>query len=246
MAILGPNTAAHTKLLSPRVILCAGEDGRELERAFSPVVAGPSEFFEYRCYRFWRFAEATVVWTGIGTGCLEPLLWEMILPGIVERIVLIGSAGRLPNSRADVGEPRWISEAYSGGTSLDGELADRPVRPRFAVADGETASIVSTDYYYGFTDRSLDASYPAAGAGLRSAVEKFLPVCDLVDMETAQFYHFCERFDRTGRLQYVAIKGAANDIGSQMSQLAESEPLLGKCFRRAWEIISRPLASSNR
>jgi hypothetical protein len=205
MAILGPNTAAGIELLGPRTIICAGEDARELERAFAPIVgAPPSAFFEYRCYRFWRFDSATVAWTGIGTGCLEPLLWEVIAPGIVERMVLIGSAGRLPNSRVAIGEPSCISAAYSGGTSLDEELADQPSRPRFALPAGAaTASIVSTDYYYGFTDRALVGSYPAAGAGLRRAVGKFLPACDLVDMESAQFYHFCNRFDRTGKLQYL-------------------------------------------
>jgi hypothetical protein len=228
------------------VIVCAGEDAGELERVFLPVAGErPSGFFDYRCYRFWRFESATVIWTGIGTGCLEPLLWEVIAPGIVERIVLIGSAGRLANSRVAIGEPNCISAAYSGGTSLDEEMADEPSRPRFALpADIAPASIVSTDYYYGFTDRALDGSYPAAGAGLRRVVGKFLHACDLVDMETAQFYHFCDRFDRTGRLQFLAIKGASNEINAQISQLAESEPLLGRCFRHAWELLSAEKSNS--
>jgi hypothetical protein len=235
MAILGPNTAAHTDFLAPAAIVCAGEDPSELQRTFD---AGDADVFEYRCYRFWRFVQTTVIWTGMGTGCLEPLLWEILSPGVIKKLLLVGSAGRLPNSRAPIGEARIITEAYAGGTSLDAESADQPIRPRFALpAKCPPTSIVSTDFYYGFTGRTLTGKYPAAGAALRASVEKHLSTRDLVDMETAQFYHFCDRFDRTGRLQYLAIKGAANPIDWQMAQLGESAPLLSKCFRRAWEMV---------
>lgn len=233
--LLGPNTAADPALLRPRVILCAGEDAAELARCFPHAFpAPPDTTFEYRCYRFWRFAGTTVVWTGIGTGCLEPLLWELLSPGVVEDILLVGTAGRLPGSRVPLGQPCYVTEVYSGGTALDDELAGRPTRPRHPLPpDLPAATTVSTDFYYGFSPRALTGDYPAATAALRRAVEAHLHARDLVEMETAQFYYFCERFDRTESLRYLSIKGAANDVTNPAEQLDHSATALLNCIRSA-------------
>jgi hypothetical protein len=52
-------------------------------------------------------------------------------------------------------------------------------------------------------------------------------------METAPFYHLCERFDATGRLRFLSIKGAANDVTRPDEQLDHSQATLLNCLRAA-------------
>lgn len=241
MQVLGPNTAADVRLLHPRVLLCAGEDPAELAYCFPQAFAAPAEAtFEYRCYRFWRFAEATVVWTGIGTGCLEPLLWELLAPRVVEEIILFGTAGRLPGSGVELGRAYAVAEAYFGGTAFDADAGGRPAYPRYPLPPGyPTASAVSTDFYYGFSPKALSGEYPAAGESLRRAVQTHLHARDLVEMETAPFYRLCERFDPTGRLRFLSIKGAANDMARPHEQLDRSQATLVNCLRAARALQSQ-------
>jgi hypothetical protein len=235
MHLLGPNTGADAALLRPAMLACAGEDANELARCFDGTFAAPPDaFFEYRCYRFWRFADATVVWTGIGTGCLEPMLWEVLAPGVVRDVILFGTAGRLPRSGVELGRAYCVGEAYFGGTAFDADAGGRPVRPRYPLPPGHpTASAVSTDFYYGFSPKALSGEYPAAGESLRRAVRTHLHARDLVEMETAPFYHLCDRFDRTGRLRFLSIKGAANDVTHPDEQLDRSQATLLDCLRAA-------------
>jgi hypothetical protein len=71
-----PNTAVKNEVLQENLLLCCGEDTTELLLAL-PEVGPPLLYHVYRCYRFWRFDGFTLVWTGIGTGCLEPLMFEL-------------------------------------------------------------------------------------------------------------------------------------------------------------------------
>ncbi|BDA67642.1 hypothetical protein RIVM261_070280 [Rivularia sp. IAM M-261] len=53
--------------------------------------------------------------TGIGTGTLEPLIWEILFnPTIkskVNKIILIGTAGKLPLSSKKLGDVYIINQA---------------------------------------------------------------------------------------------------------------------------------------
>lgn len=238
MSVLGPNTAARIELLHPNVILCGGEDPSELERCIASKLPPVQETFTYRCYRFWRSSDCALIWTGIGTGCLEPLLWEILLPGVIDEIILIGTAGRLPGSRLPLGAASIVTEAYTGGTSLDELYAKRPIHPRYSIpANVPTASIVSTDYYYGFSTAAAGGAYAGATAGLCEAVTEHYRARDLVDMETAQFYHFCHAFDWRGRLRFVSIKSAANEVENSLQQLSNSASVLRSSITLALQLL---------
>jgi hypothetical protein len=114
------------------------------------------------------------------------------------------------------------------------------VRPRYPLPpDQPTASAVSTDFYYGFSPKTLNGDYPAGGASLRRAIQTHLHARDLVEMETAPFYHLCKRFDRTGRLRFLAVNGAANDVTRPDEQLARSQSTLLNCLRAARALPGR-------
>src|SRR6202035_4323689 len=94
---LGPNTNAPVELLSSQCVLCVGEDRRTLlDAALDAGLDMKGPHFGYRCYEFWNCGGLLVVWSGIGTGSLEPLLWELFKPGTIQQIVLVGTAGRMP------------------------------------------------------------------------------------------------------------------------------------------------------
>src|SRR3954469_7569890 len=112
---LPPNTGVPDEFLHRRMILCCGEDAGELLQAAGNEK--PVEEFGYRCYRFWRFADFTLTWTGIGSGCLEPLLFEILSVPIIEKIILIGTSGAL-SDRNSLGKPTIITEAFLAGAAV--------------------------------------------------------------------------------------------------------------------------------
>jgi len=94
MNTLGPNTNASVTNLRSDVILVAGEDrGEVLDVVRILIKSRIPTSYRYRCYEFWPFRSATVILTGIGTGSIEPLMWEILQPRIIRRIILIGTAG---------------------------------------------------------------------------------------------------------------------------------------------------------
>lgn len=193
---------------------------------------------EYRCYRFWKYPSFTLIWTGIGTGCLEPLMFEILEPRIVRRIVLIGTAGAISN-RTALGQGCVITEAFLGCTGISIRLGVKLV-PRWnaGLPDLPSATIVSTDYYYGFSRlRSpLVKALQDADVKLKGVMGSALDAVDLVDMEVAQFYHFC-RVLGGNPLEYVALKGAANPITDVSEQVVHSESLLVSLSHKAREIL---------
>lgn len=231
---LGPNTGATSNILRRNVILCGGEDADELMNSRRQLRPNdpPASSFSYRCYKFWTFPGRTLIWTGIGTGCLEPLLWEIFQPGIIKDIILIGTAGRLSNSKLPMGVAGCVNEAYSGCTSIDDVAGVIPLKPRYPTPSHlPTCTAVSSDFYYGFSQRAIDGSYPAS-ASLRTAVDRHLHSRDLVDMETAQFYYFCQTLGQP-TLRYLAIRAAANDIAAQEEQLTHTPAALSECLKLA-------------
>ena len=91
MNVLGPNTNASLELLQPHCILCCGEDVSH----FLQLLPTIQMYHEYRGYRFWRLPGFTLVLSGMGTGCLEPLMWELTRPKVIRQVMLIGTAGKM-------------------------------------------------------------------------------------------------------------------------------------------------------
>ncbi len=243
---IGPNTNANVEILSEKIILCCGEDSAELLTALPDSInLNNCTYHEYRCYKFWKFADFTLIWTGIGTGCLEPLLWEIFIPQIIRKIILIGTAGKLPNSKAKTGKVYFIEKAYSGATALDEDNIPQPLKPRFeSLCRLEGASSVSSDFYYGFSEDSLNGRYPANEQKLINALNKHLYKRDLVEMEVAQFYYFCQKFDQTRKLEFLALKGAANTVGKFEEQVAHSALIIKNSLEAALLLLQAKIVNS--
>lgn len=229
-ALLGPNTAAPRSILRPACLLCAGEDRAEFLAALDEAGAGePSAIHSFRGYEFWRFEHYCTVLSGIGTGALEPLLWEILRPGQVERIVLVGTAGSMPGAAIEAGRPHLIEEAWPAGTGIDALVSAPPLRPRWPAASTlPSTSSASTDFYYAFGPKLLDGEYPLPPGPLHDRYREMISRnVALVEMEVAQFYFFCERFGND-RLGYVAVKAPANAVGDAAQHLASSSATLSK------------------
>ncbi|HMY03765.1 MAG TPA: hypothetical protein PKA48_10440, partial [Candidatus Obscuribacter sp.] len=71
---------------------------------------------------------------------------------------------------------------------------------------------ISTDYYYGFSPNLTDQRLVNArnhNPSLAQGIKQHWRPRRLIDMETAQFYHFCSIYGAKDT-QYVAIRGIAN------------------------------------
>ena len=236
---LGPNTNAPPEVLDERCVLCAGEDRDELLEALG--AASPRQaacHSQYRSYEFWRFKDFCMILSGIGTGCLEPLLFEILRPGIVRKIVLIGTAAIMPGAKVEIGEASLIGEAWPAATGVDGEAAQLPFRPRCSPpANLRRASGVSTDFYYGFSPAILSNRYPIQGGRLRALFEEHQRRgTQLVDMESAQFYCFCMYFGGS-TLEYAAVKAPTNLAGLGDQQIPYTRGALVNCLKTALQLL---------
>lgn len=233
-----PNTQLPAGALQGDAILCCGEDLREFKAAIASVFGRLRKIHAYRCYAFFQRGRQNFIWTGIGSGCLEPLLCEIADEPRLRRIILVGTAGAVSRS-ARLGSAAPIREARVACAGVSPKHdASSPNWP-IVLKPKESQRIVSTDYYYGFT---LKKEWPApalwtADSRLEKTVKKALQHADLVDMETGQFYHLC----RTLRpdLQYLAIKGAANPLADFSQQPLHSESVLHDALRQAKEMLSQ-------
>ncbi len=228
MIVLGPNTNASSDLLAPACILCCGEDRQTLLQAVEAAgLTRPWKNFSYRCYEFWKTDQWVLIWTGIGTGCLEPLLWEIFQPGIINKIVLIGTAGRMPDSLAAPGQVYLVDQAFLAGTGLDGEQLAEPLHPRWPQPRrfAETSS-VSTDFYYGFSPKIESGEYPLASGRLRSAYSLHRKHgTNLVEMEVGPFYAFCAVLPNAPA-RFIAAKVVSNTVGDEGNQVPNSAQAL--------------------
>jgi hypothetical protein len=195
-------------------MLVAGEDRTELLKAIAGTSGQrPLRHHEFRCYEFWRYPEFTVGLCGIGTGCLEPLLHEILsAPSPVHTIILAGTAGVLQSStEIEIGETYAIVQARTNLTAID-RLLTRPARP---VWDRDLpcakAMSLSTELYY--------AAIPSEELQRLSEAERKRL---LIEMEVAQFYYLCSTKANGRQLRYIAVKNASNHVGDLNQHLSTS------------------------
>lgn len=242
-----PNARLVPAQIRADVILCCGEDKATFLAALhalgfpgarAPVTAPAPEF---RGYTVWTTPVLTIVLAPIGTGSLEPVLHEILATGRAERLVLVGTAGALGARRVPLGVAHAIAEAHLAGTGLDREMSfAQPLRPHWPVpagaADplaGATASIVSSDFYYGFSPARRPGDYRHRLPALRRDFERLSACVDLVDMEVGQFYALCRLIPDEPGLRYLAFKGASNSVDNHAEQNTHAPAVLLDCLRRA-------------
>lgn len=212
-----PNT--HLIQILPNVLICAGEDESEFIDAATRSLGRLQPLHAYRCYRFWSAGDILLAWTGIGTGCIEPLLMELALAGKPRRIALMGTAGLPENSGLALGECRAITHAFARNCAINavGVSPDVPLQPQSGRSVHAACTIASTDFYYPVADFEWPLNV------------------DLVDMEVAQFYHICAATSRlTGHpREFLAFKGAANRLGVGEEQARWTGTVLTESARLA-------------
>lgn len=212
-----PNT--HLTQILPHILICAGEDQVEFEGAATRHLGRLEPPHTYRCYRFWRTGNTLLAWTGIGTGCIEPLVTEVFLAGVPQKIALIGTAGLTPTSTLMLGECQPVVRAFARNCALNsvGVPPDRALFPRARQGKPDGCSIASTDFYYPVVDHNWPLDV------------------DLVDMEVAQFYFLNDLFARRLGLptEYLAFKGAANSLGRPEEQASRSAGVVAASLRLA-------------
>ncbi len=231
MPTIGPNTCIDAEMIASDVILCCGEDPAELLACLRRVCAiegaTPHSYRGFGCLRLPSF---TVVWGGIGTGTLEPLLWELLQSNRVRRILLIGTAGVLGPRPEGIGSVYAISEAFLAGTALDESRIEQPLRPVFRdfknLSQLPTERIVSTDFYYGFAGLGHRPGYPDIVQRAKESFSRTGQRARLVDMEAGQFYFLCHAFRGERGIEYLAIKGAANSVADVDAQVSNSQAIL--------------------
>lgn len=234
-----PNTMVPDEFLVEKVLLCAGEDAPEFLRALESHGLAPSDEHSYRCYRFWRFPGFTAAWTGIGSGCIEPLLWETLEPSArIRSIVLVGTAGMIGRNPELCGKVYAVSRAYACAT---GVCPDRlPVTARWPKLSPEILrrTSLSTDQYFGFqkTTVPLALKIQQRDSRLREAVEKYWRSGRLLEMEVAQFYFLCQALG-SGELEYLALKGVSNLDGRHATQVALSQQILNETVETALKLL---------
>jgi hypothetical protein len=215
---------------------------------------------QHRCYFAWRFEDRdlTVILTGIGTGCLEPLLFEILDDTklsdekVAKRLVMIGTAGMIkydhpdrpsgtpPLDESELGKLYVVQEAYVAGCAV---ALDVPVCPRFSgyeAAGLPSRTEISSDYYYAATLRPKDSRRHTAqdmNPSLREGLENHWEKGRLVSMESAQFYHFARTYGRQGETEYVAIRGAANFVDEFDTQGGHSGEVLRDALDAAMQIL---------
>lgn len=235
-----PNARLLAEKLRPDIILCCGEDKGAFVDALRAVgfPADPAAP-DFRGFTAWTFPALTVILAPIGTGSVEPILNEILNTAPVRRILLVGTAGALGPRRLPKGEARPVSEAWLAGTGLDREVAGQPLRPEWPdLPAGETASIVSSDFYYGFAPAKAPGDYRHRLPALRRDYERLSAHVDLVDMEVGQFYALCRLVPEQPGLRFLAIKGASNAVENHGEQNTHAPAVLLDCLRRALALLA--------
>jgi len=242
-----PNTGLPKDFIQDDMIICTGEDPRELVHAMQSVLPNVRpEVHQYRCYYAWRYPSFTIVISGIGTGSLEPLMWEMLdsktlTDKTAKRLVMIGTAGYIADS--GFGQVYLVDGAYPVGCGIDLKDESLPVRPNFnGMENIELTRLeeISTDYYYACTPQITDPRKVAAkqeDVKLTEGLLKHWKPGRLISMETAQFYHFARLYSG-GKAQCVAFRGVANLADEFETQGNHSQQVLTEALRQAVQLLA--------
>jgi len=234
-----PNTMVPDEFLDERVLLCAGEDAPEFLGALESHGLMPRAEHNYRCYRFWKLPNFTAIWTGIGSGCVEPLLWETLEPGTpIRSIVLVGTAGLIGNDPTLCGKVYAVTRAYACAT---GVCPDRlPVTARWPNLPSTIPrrTSLSSDQYFGFqkTTQPLVRKIQGKDSRLRESLAKYWRSGRLLEMEVAQFYFLCQQLGSQD-LQYLALKGVSNLDGKHATQVLLSRQILDHTVETALKLL---------
>jgi purine-nucleoside phosphorylase len=224
--------------LSERVILCSGEVEADLLHAFRYLKVQPEREGQYRCYKYWKYADFTLILAGIGIGTLEPLLWEILTVDVIRKIVLIGTAGGVTEHAPRMGDACFITEAWPCGTSIDAEVGLNSVTPRWSGARcGASCTIASSDFFYGYSDRVLDGTFAACQGPFKTRYQLVKSRADMIDMEVAGFYYLAPHFDKTGSLEFAAVKGSSNGLGKGEEMNSYAAEVMDNCARQALEML---------
>jgi hypothetical protein len=246
-----PNCAIPESFFQDNMIVCTGEDPDELRRAMQAVFPGKRpRFHQYRCYKAWKFSDPniTVVISGIGSGCLEPLLYELLDKDalgsrVPKRLVMIGTAGYI--AKDGHGQVFLVDEAYPIGCAVNIAESDLPKTPCFAasklLASLPRAAEMSTDYYYAATPATDNARKMAAKNAdplLAAGIARYWKEGRLISMESAQFYHFCGCYG-SNETQYLALRGVANLADQFHEQGDHSQNVLNEALRIAANLLTQ-------
>jgi hypothetical protein len=234
-AAASPNVQLHRDQIRPSVILCCGEDkGAFLDALATLGFPAETAVSEFRSYSVWTLPSVTLILSPIGTGPLEPLLYELIATERAERIILVGTAGCLGAKRLPLGVAYPISEARLAGTGLDRELSGQTLLPDWPdFPAGPSATIVSSDFYYGFSPALAPGDYRHRLPGLRADFLRLSASVDLVDMEVGQFYALCRLIPTRPGLRFLAFKGASNAVDNHGEQNTNAPAVLRNSLRQA-------------
>ncbi len=231
-----PNARIVPDQIRADTILCCGEDKRTFVAALLALgfPAQAAEAPDFRGYTTWTLPRLSVVLAPIGTGALEPILHEILGTGRISRLLLVGTAGRLAARPLPLGVGYPITEAHLAGTGLDREVGGKPLAPEWPEPfAGRSASIVSSDFYYGFSPARRAGDYRHRLPALRTDFERLSGRVDLVDMEVGQFYALCRLIPDAPGLRFLAIKGASNAVENHAEQNEHAPAVLLDCLRQA-------------
>lgn len=205
---IGPSTGLPREMVRPDVLLCLGEEEDEFESALDEVGLTPEVLRTHHRAFHARVRDGILCLDGaVGSAVVEKCLWELLRTETVERIILVGTAGAMPNCSAERDVPYRISPAQTLYQNFDAHPEAR-WEPTLDVGLPDKA-LVSSDRFFGFSNLA-EGPYPAE-PGLLEAWHRFRDQDLMVDMEVAAFYHYCQRFGAPD-LQYAAIKAVANAV----------------------------------
>ncbi len=216
------------------VLLCLGEEPREVEIALDKAGAPPpTASHQHRTFHAVLRDDVLCLDGGLGSPMVEKALWELLGTGHVERLILVGTAGSLDGFSGEAGRPYLCDPAQSLYQNFDA-----PPQAKWSPSmnvDLPRAAIMSSDRFYGFSHVVEDA-YPAE-PGLQESWARHRNDDAMVDMEVAAFYHYCEAFDRTGNVEYAAIKASANRVADLPSLPLHSAKTLDRVVAAAWPLL---------
>ena len=237
---IGANTNAPAEVVLPDCVLFAGEDASSTEqtmlRSFGPI----QQQHSFRGYVLQRRREVTTIFSGMGTGCVEALIWELNTSGRARRLILAGTAGLMPRARVSVGQAYVVRSARPSGSGIETLGIGNDFTPRWPhLNEIATATIASTEFYYGFSEKASQAGHPYAPTRLAKLFAD--SDADMVDMESASFYALC-RLIMPESAQFVAIKSPVNPAGEAQEQhLGNAPGALEQCAIAAARLLKSDL-----